>query len=365
VTPPDNESASGSAEEPQFQPVWSRELKPPAADRPWLWHGYLAPGAITMLVSQWKTGKTTFVSVLLARRASGGSLAGRALRPGRTALVCEESRDHWEERRRTLDFGDGVAFFCQPLGCCKPTPTQWLGLIDSIARLAAEGVDLAVIDPLASFLPSHAESNTDLMLEALLPLGRLCSLGMAVLLLHHPKKGHVLAGQAARGVGSLSGHVDIIIEMSAYPKAADDDRRRLLRAWSRFAATPRLRVIEWRADGSDYLDRGVVVDEEFRLCWEQLAVFLAAASDKLTRREIRALWPAGRDRPSEQTLWRWLERAVAEQLLRRDGTGHRNSPFRYWLPAREAEWAQDPMWRIIQEDEAVRAELLRRMNRPR
>jgi hypothetical protein len=28
---------------------------------PWLWEGYLAPGALTLLTSLWKSGKTTLV----------------------------------------------------------------------------------------------------------------------------------------------------------------------------------------------------------------------------------------------------------------------------------------------------------------
>jgi hypothetical protein len=52
------------------------------ADR-WLWHGYLAAGNVTLLVGQWKAGKTTLLSVLLARLGAGGTLAGRAVRPGR------------------------------------------------------------------------------------------------------------------------------------------------------------------------------------------------------------------------------------------------------------------------------------------
>jgi hypothetical protein len=43
---------------------------------PWLWHGYLAPAKVTLLSSQWKSGKITLVSVLLARLANGGQLAG-------------------------------------------------------------------------------------------------------------------------------------------------------------------------------------------------------------------------------------------------------------------------------------------------
>ncbi|HMC66910.1 MAG TPA: AAA family ATPase, partial [Gemmataceae bacterium] len=33
----------------------------------WLWHGYLKPGAVTLLTSRWKSGKTTLLSVLLSR----------------------------------------------------------------------------------------------------------------------------------------------------------------------------------------------------------------------------------------------------------------------------------------------------------
>jgi len=41
-------------------------------------------------------------------------------------------------------------------------------------------------------------------------------------------------------------------------------------------------------------------------------------------------------------------------LLRREGTGHKNAPFRYWLPAREAEWMKDPTYRLMRQDEEAR-----------
>jgi hypothetical protein len=320
---------------------------------------------ITLLTSQWKSGKTTLLSVLLARRAKGGTLAGRALKPGRTAVVCEESDWHWLPRRRTLDFGDDVAFFYRPFEGHKPIMREWLGLIDSVARLGFEqGVDLAVFDPLAPFLPGRGENSAELMLEALLPLERLQSAGMAVMLLHHPKKGQALEGQAARGSGALLGHVDIVVEMRPYPAADEADRRRVLRAWSRFPATPRQLVIEWAADGTDYLARGTLSDEEFHEHWLVMEPFFASAPDRLTRRELRALLPSGRGTPTEQTLWRWLERAVGEGLLLRDGTGHRNEPFRYWMPVREAEWMKDPLYLLRKLDEAALAELQRQLRPP-
>ena len=48
---------------------------------PWLWQGYLGPGLVTLLTSQWKSGKTTLVSVLLAHLQQGGLLAGLAVAP--------------------------------------------------------------------------------------------------------------------------------------------------------------------------------------------------------------------------------------------------------------------------------------------
>ncbi|HEX5270559.1 MAG TPA: AAA family ATPase, partial [Gemmataceae bacterium] len=223
---PADDRPDGPPDPAAYCPLWSRDLAPAADDVPWLWHGYLAPGTVTLLTSQWKSGKTTLLSVLLARRAQG-SLAGRPLRPGRTAVVCEESAQHWAQRRRTLDFGDDVAFFCRELDARAADAFEWRRLIQSVARLAREGVDLAVFDPLASVLPRHSEGNNDLMREALLGLDPLLSLGMAVLLLHHPRKGATLEGQAARGAGSLPAHADVRIEMRPY-SAADDDRRRVL-----------------------------------------------------------------------------------------------------------------------------------------
>lgn len=59
--------------------LWMEEVHSAAEEKmAWLWHGYLAPGNITLLTSQWKTGKTTLLSVLLARLKEGGTLAGLA-----------------------------------------------------------------------------------------------------------------------------------------------------------------------------------------------------------------------------------------------------------------------------------------------
>src|SRR5437773_9970325 len=80
----------------------------------WLWAGYLAPGNVTLLTSQWKTGKTTLVSVLLSRLKTGGTFAGLSLRPCKAAVVTEEDPSLWLHRSETLDFSGNVCWFCRP-----------------------------------------------------------------------------------------------------------------------------------------------------------------------------------------------------------------------------------------------------------
>src|SRR5205085_975835 len=130
---------------------------------------------------------------------TGGALAGLAVTPARVLVLSEESPDHWRRRQQKLDFGPHVCWLCRPfLG--KPTTAQWRDLLDFLAELQSEqGINLVVIDPLAAFLPGRGESDAGVMLELLMPLQRLTALGMSVLVLHHPRKGATLAGQAARG----------------------------------------------------------------------------------------------------------------------------------------------------------------------
>src|SRR5262249_56109175 len=72
--------------------------------------------------------------------------------------------------------------------------------------------------------------------------------------------------------------------------------------------------------------------------WERIQSLFATARDKLTLKDVRAALPPDPPPPSEATLWRWLQRALADGLLQRSGTGHKNDPYRYWLPGREQEW---------------------------
>jgi hypothetical protein len=147
-----------------------------------------------------------------------------------------------------------------------------------------------------------------------------------------------LLGQAARGSGALLGFVDVLIEMRYVGSPARADRRRRVEALSRFDETPRGRVIELSANGTDYACLGDFEEAGFADGWATLRTLLAGAARPLSVREMVAEWPPDGKPPAEPTLWRWLDRALGAGTLRREGAGRRNDPFRYFLPEMPERW---------------------------
>jgi hypothetical protein len=345
--PPATASAEPSADDPlaPYDPLKLRDLRAVDPNVSWLWDGYLARGAVTLLTSLWKAGKTTLIAILLDRLRDGGVLGGRSLLPGRAVVLSEESRDLWRLRADKLAFGDHITWLCRPFRG-KPRTKQWLLLIDRLAsRAATTGLDLVVIDPLASFLPGPDENSAAAMLKTLAPLQRLTAAGVSILLAHHPSKRSRPHGLASRGSGALPAFVDILIEMDRFDPKNDEDRRRRLHAYSRFERTPIHAILELNAAGNDYLHLGDFHQAECADGWERVRRVLEHAPCKLRRDEMLEDWPTeDLPAPAEITLRRWLDKAVADGKVAREGAGLRNHPHLYWLPGKEVEWPDDPLW---------------------
>ncbi len=315
------------------------DLKPsPATQRDWLWQGYLLPGAVTLLTSLWKSGKSTLLSVLLARLKAGGVLAGLPVRAGRAVVISEEPPELWWDRGQNLALDGHVQWICRPFRG-KPTTEQWLDLLDQVGRMHdRQPVDLLAIDSLANLAPLRSENDAGEMLKAVAPLQQLTTRGLSVLLSHHPRKGTIVPGQAARGSGALSGFADIIVEMEPVCRRNRKDRRRRLRAYSRYAATPPAWVIEWTANGADYLGLGPSAEPDFERGWPALQALLANTAGPLTRRAILRAWPESVPAPAKQTLWLWLDRLVREGHVLRNGRGTCKEPYSYQLPGMLEKW---------------------------
>ena len=206
---------------------------------------------------------------------TGGDFLGRACTPARALVVSEESREHWAERLRLMPVGPHARLVARPF-LTRPTPTSgptW-STTRSKPRAAGE-LDLFVVDPLASFLPGRSESDPGTLLEMLQPLQRLAAAGVAVLVLHHPRKQPSDEGSAARGSGALLGFVDIILELHRFGRLQTDERRRRLIGLSRHRATPRQLVYEWDPATGEFTTVTDPLGERFRDNWEQVRAILA------------------------------------------------------------------------------------------
>jgi hypothetical protein len=343
-----------------FGEVCYRDLADLDPTCPWLWQGLIAPTQFTLLTSPPKTGKTTLLAALLAKRAnetagnSPATLAGLAVAPGPSAIVSEEPRHVWRARGRSLAFRDDTTLFCRPF-TGKPTRDELKSHCNRLGELhTTNGTDLAVFDSLVHFLPRGAENNPDLLVDSLAPLRALAEAGVAVLALHHPAKRRAGAEHAARGTAALPGYVDISLELRLVNPRDKGDRRRYLAAASRWPDTPPLLFIEWSADGSDYrvLD---IPDEVLDGHWEGLRIVLEDAERRLTASDILKAWPPDHAVPSGTTLRRLFDLTTARGLVCHDGAGRKRDPYRYWLPQKEAELTASPRCRL---DDLTRAQLL-------
>ena len=69
--------------------------------------------------------------------------------------------------------------------------------------------------------------------------------------------------------------------------------------------------------------------------WSVIEWVLNDADQKYTRSHTLENRPQMREKPYPVSLWKWLEQAVSEGGLQRDGEGRPHKPFRYWLRCRE------------------------------
>ena len=294
----------------------------------WLWNGYLKPGDITLLTSQWKTGKTTLLAGVLRSLGTGTPFLGRDTRPARVWVVSEESRSQWAERTRLMPVGTHVHLLARPFRG-RPSPREWDDLID---RAIDFGLDLFVVDPLASFLPGRCESDAATLLEALQPLHRLTAAGMAVLLLHHPRKAAAEAGNSARGSGALLGFVDMSLELKRTSKLASDSNCRLIQAQSRRAGVPARLAYEWNPATGDFAVTTDAKQRQFNENWHTVHGILEGRKSAISAKEILEQWPDDVDKPGKVTLYAWLALAFEGKRIRRQGQGTSNDPWIYRLP---------------------------------
>lgn len=310
----------------------------PAEEPDWLWQGYIARGAITLLTGLWKSGKTTLMSNFLRDLYRGVGLVGVPMNAP-TIYLSEESKGLWRNRRDALALPPAIKFVIRK-NFARPNAPEWCRIINKmvvdVRRLDA---GLVVIDTLPSFWPVANENDASEVVQALAPLRALTDSGAAVLLIHHPRKQDGAEATATRGSGALPGFVDVIVELRRHSPADEADKRRLLKAYGRFESTPAEQVIELTGDGYRMLGERPAVHEADKM--GTIAGVLPAASPGMNWEEVKDAWPTD-PKPGNTHLRALLERGLAEGKWARSGGGKKGDAFRYHRAANGSNSFQSP-----------------------
>ena len=309
-------------------PVPLSDLKPTPGREAWFLHGYLAPGAVTLLTAIWKGGKTTWLSHMLAQFAQEGMFCGMRMRAAKVLIVSEEPSDIWIERRDRLAIGNHVHILIRPF-VQRPVPGVWVNFIRHLATLIADnGYQIVIVDPLANVWPVRDENDATQTIDALNPIRLLTEKGAAVLLVLHPRKSGGDEATAARGSGAISAFADILLEMRRMTPTDSRDRRRVIVGHSRYRETSTEKVVELSDDGQSYAALGDRAEAGGKLRAEHIAAILPAEPPGLSVEEILDEWPNG-DKPSKRSLEIALTRGVEDRSWQTTGAGKKGDPRRF------------------------------------
>lgn len=211
---------------------------------PWVWHGYLATGVVTLFAGRHKGGKSTLLFQLMqAISEQDDSFLGHEIDGTRPVILLTEEGP--ETLRSKLEpFTENGRERLRVMCRNDVTPRGDYGWVNAIrdAGLEALAYDAStvIIDTYAFWSQVQDENNNSLVQETVAALGELTSQQLAVLIVHHHRKGGGEDGDAIRGGTSLQGAVDIITELIRPAGKDDDDEttERELRAIGRFTETP-------------------------------------------------------------------------------------------------------------------------------
>jgi hypothetical protein len=295
----------------------------------WIWgegrKGFLAKGMLTDFYGLWKSGKTTLLANVLAKR--GDALLGLPVKAGRTLMISEEPVTSWGRRARRFGLApEGTGLIARPFKR-KPSWDDWQRLVDHVAALVRDqGYDLVVWDALPNLWPVLRENEAGEAIAALQSLLAIAEEGAAVLVVRHPRKGGGGEATAGRGSGAIDGFVDIIVEFRRYRPERKNDTHRVLTVYSR--EEPFELVVDWSPD-EGYTALGTQADvgrEEQRRQVEQL---LPSQEPGLTAEELLDSWEI-KPKPGERRLRELLAELVEEGRMERCGAGVKGDPYRYW-----------------------------------
>lgn len=313
----------------QLATAYERE-SPLPADQPreaWIWDGLLLRGQISLLLGDWKIGKTTFIAELIRRVSSGVSFLGHRVNPTSIRLITDEPYGLWVKRHRANPLPGDLQFWSyDTIGV-----NESARLTELVRMAAYQKPGLIIVDSLGRFLPAGAESNAHIMTRCIDRM-RYASEDSALLFTHHPAKSRS-RDMDCRGGSLLPSTAQSVMELLPYSLDPTESNRRLLRIRSRLPPSPITLAYEWHPAEQRITAIDPPANAQERLEIEVIQMLLAERPDgRATVRDLLADWPSDAAPISRHTLIRRLYLATARHALTRTGRGINSDPFVYSLP---------------------------------
>jgi hypothetical protein len=290
----------------------------------WVWQGYVAKGMVTLFPGKPKAGKSTLVCALSEALVSGADeFLGRRVATGPVVYVSEESAvtitgklpgEVWLLDRETA----------------WPRP-GWSGLVHAAVAVAErEAAVLLVIDtfPYWAALPPDAEKDAGAVTEAMAELVGAVRHGLALVLVHHQRKGGGEELEGARGSGAIVGMPDAVIELERLGDGAPPNQRQLV-AEARWPGVPGVLVIDRDPATGAYRVIGEGEDraDATGLAWRRRLLEALPFEDTLEE------WPSYKELERQLGVKsKWLgalQRLRGEGAVRRTGPGVSGHPYRF------------------------------------
>ncbi len=289
---------------------------------------FLIKGAITAFSAKIKAGKTTFIGHLLHASIHGHTVIGMDARPSHFLYCTEEGRKSFKAFLQRTQLGDESTLDVLFLGSV-PRALPWSDVVNYILAYALTvNADAVIFDTLTRWAHIKPDQENDAGAAAVVmePLETLRAANLAVMGVFHERKSGGGVNDAARGSSAFGGAADILLSLTN-PETNGHPNRRQLESLGRFD-DPGLWIIDL-VDGAYVLqdadDAGHV---ERNWARQQIDLYLGGSDGWMTRDALRQAIGSG---TSETTFRRALDEMVASQLVVRDGTGRRGSPFTYRL----------------------------------
>jgi hypothetical protein len=234
----------------------AREL---AADTPseivWAWEGYLALGTVAEVDAKLKTGKTTFVGLLIRSLLTGQRFLNRTTLSGPVVYLTEEGNRTFRSMLRRADLLDRSDLHV--LSRRRAAELTWEAAVAAArAKVIETGAAVLIVDTLSKWVGfrEEQENSSGVAMASMLPLQVLAEeLGVVIIVLRHDRKSGGEVGESARGSSQMGGDVDMILQLTRMG-GKGRERWRCLRALGRFDDTPEQLTIVLTPDGYRVMD---------------------------------------------------------------------------------------------------------------